>query len=74
MFPVSNVERNALTLSGISIASSVRSAGFGGHDIESLVERMDSLSSRVTWRMPATIEGSLLIVWCSNSCATSLAS
>ena len=49
MFPVSNVERNVLILSGISIASSVRSAGFGGHDVESLVERMDSPSSRETW-------------------------
>lgn len=49
MFPVSNVERNILTLSGISIASSVRSAGFGGHDMESLVEKMNSLSSRATW-------------------------
>lgn len=32
MFPVSNVQRNVLILSGISIASSVRSAGFGGHE------------------------------------------
>jgi len=37
MFPVSNLERNVHRLSEIWIASSVRSAGFGDHNMESLV-------------------------------------
>lgn len=49
MFLVSNVERNIFILLGILIVFLVRYVGFGGYDMEFLVERMNFLSFRVIW-------------------------
>lgn len=74
MFLVSNVERNIFILLGILIVFLVRFVGFGGYDMEFLVERMNFLSFRVIWWMVFIFERLFFIVWCFNSCVVFLVS
>lgn len=74
MFLVSNVERNIFILLGILIVFLVRFVGFGGYDMEFLVEKMNFLSFRVIWWMVFIFERLFFIVWCFNSCVVFLVS